>query len=1223
MASKTFTCTKDAVMGKQFSGGTFSGWNGLDNHLQVGATSSYKWRSVVYFPVNFSGMVSITSATLHLVTYATTGTHQAQISAPSSLKVARMTSDWGEGSTNPGEGNLTGTLTWDWDNRHDKWSTSGTNTKNITQGASGSEETIDVTDIVTAWFNGSNNYGIILINNTSESNNDYAMLFYSSESSGNKPYLVVNYTTNTTPLAPGQAGPADNQVTSLTPTFTGWQNDSDAGDKISAIQLQVIRYSDSALMWDSGVAAQAGNSTSFSITYGAVGTAQSLVGNTEYQWRVKTADLQGAWSPFSGYWMFKANSAPNTPSVSLSASPLTDTTPDITITHSDPDPGDDKMYGYQVIVEQETSAGSGSWTTAWDSGQIDTSGSTATTKVVTSGTLSWGGSFQVKARTKDSNSVWSGYSSPVPFTTWAAQAPTSLNPSGNESVGVTPTISGTRVSTTDSITSYEIIVYSDDLLTTMWSSGTLTSGIVGGASFSVTYAGSALSSGLYYQWKARITSTVGGTSSYSALQRFVVNDASVPTFSAPATPATSLTPTITFARAATYNRVQYELYPETSTTTNLGSSLYASGTLSGGITGSGPYTWSGTYGGSPALSWNTTYKIRARVSADAGSTWSNWSGLFTFTTDAAGAPTLTSVAGTSYPTYPWTTDATPDFVITRAGTETIYKAQYRVWNAAHTVMIWDSTMQGSYGGSTTATLTYSGPTLTPGTTYTWDAAYTRTSLTGPSGPFSTPAEFRLNGLPNTPTSLVPTPGYVYADTVIQAGAYYLPTFSAEFSDPDVATLGDTPNTWEIVTESWNGSTWTSHSTKTITSSLVVGQNTYVWQNTDMAFATLTDYRWKTRFKDSKLEWGNYSGVQQFRISITPNGTISTPSDGSTVTTVNPTVTWSYSGGTQSSYGISIDRVTVDGAVEANVFNLTPPKVSAGTSYTIPAGYMRAGKYYKITLTVYNTDGLVDPTPSVVQVLALPDPPNPITGLSATTDPDRSLVQLNWDTVSLKAGHTFVRYNIYRRLSGSGDAEWGYVASVDSIGTSQYNDWWAGHGINYQYRVTNCTSKSGIDIELESPDDPDGGSFCEMNLDTDVWMVIGPDRSDDQIAELPVNGEGHNRPVQQESFETLGSNRKVIITGFVLGNEGSIQMTWQNVEITHPLDIQSTINETVWGRRIVDYMTQIKTGPWTLKSPFGDVWDVVFGAPEYEWLGGGHLNVSVDWIETGQTSGATL
>lgn len=1332
MATKTFSASKAAVMGKQTSGGSFSGWNGLDSHMQVGATGSYKWRSVAYFPIDFTGMLSINSATLYLYR-ATTGSHQNQ-SQTASLKVARMTKTWSEGTTDPGDGNLTGTLSWEWDNMYDQYTNTGSNTKNITDGGDETECFIDITDIATSWFNGSSNHGVILINNDSETNTAYAMLFYSDEKSGFKPKVVIDYETNTAPSPPYLTSPVDSTTqNTLTPTMAGTRNDPDSGDYITAVQIQVngplsimrwnysttvasgdpgagtFRMNNAATFsatnmyisetdydgvsratemgtwagkyiqiyngeyfarfllgsptdngtwrtfpltlqyaytfpavaavcqfeidtnstmssvtgsaWDSGYYTIAGSPTTFSVTYGAAGTPAALVGNSWYKWRARTYDKEGLPSTSYAEWeLFKVNSTPNAPSTTLPTpvDDIPDQTPDFSVSHSDPDVGDDKMYGYQVVVEKETSVGSGSWTTTggWDSGQVDTSGSPATTKAITSGSLAWGGSYRVKARTKDSNNTWSSYSGWSTFKVHAAGVPVNLDPAGNEAVGVTPTLYGERATTADTITSFEIIVYSDDLVSTLWTSGVQTTTITSGSSFSKVYAGSTLTAGSFYQWKARVTSSVGGTSDWSALQRFQVNDTTVPTFTAPTSPATTLTPTIGFGRATTFNRYQYELYPSTATSGNLGSYLFQSTVVNPGSVTS----VSVAYGGAPALAWNTQYKLRVKVSADAGATWSNWSGLFSFTTDAASTPVLTSIAGDASATA-WITDSTPDFLITRQNSEGIYQAQFRLWNSTHTVMLWDSGMQGSYAGATTATFTYNGPALTQGTTYTWDAAYRKTILTGATGPFATYKTFRLNAPPSAPSGLVPINGEVYSDFSIQVGADYLPTFRATFSDPDTAGFADTPNTWEIVTEVYSG-TWNAHTTKTLTTSLVVGQNSYTWAAADTDFLVNTDYRWKTRFKDSKLEWGPYSATQQFRIASAPNGTISQPSDDSTLSTVNPTVNWSYSGGTQESFIIDIDRVQSDGTFIENTYS-TGERTSAAVSFLIPAGYMKQDKYYRIKLTVKSTDDLYDPTPSEVQVLVLLDPPNPITGLSADLYPDRSLIQLTWDKPSIKASHTFKRYNIYRRLAGSGASEWGLIDTVDSYSQNRYDDWRAGHGINYQYRVTNITSKATVETELESPDDPDGGSFDQTILETDVWMVVGPDRSDEQIAELPVNAESHNRPVQQEAFETLGSNRKVIITGFVLGHEGSITMLWTNKTITHPLDIQETISNTVWGRRIVEYMTQVKTGPWTLKSPFGDVWDVVFGAPDYQWKSGGHLEVSIDWIETGQTSGVIL
>jgi hypothetical protein len=152
--------------------------------------------------------------------------------------------------------------------------------------------------------------------------------------------------------------------------------------------------------------------------------------------------------------------------------------------------------------------------------------------------------------------------------------------------------------------------------------------------------------------------------------------------------------------------------------------------------------------------------------------------------------------------------------------------------------------------------------------------------------------------------------------------------------------------------------------------------------------------------------------------------------------------------------------------------------------------------------------------------------------------------------------------------------------------------------------------------LESPDGDE--NILPVVIDADVWMFIGFDRSSAHIVELPVVDEDHNRPVQQEEFEPLGSDRKVIMRGFVLGHEGSIQCIFRNDIVPSPDDVQVLYNETIIGRRLVDYLTRNK-GPHILKSPFGDVWDVEFQGPTYKWLDSGNLQVTLTWIETGNTS----
>lgn len=1193
MAIKTVYANKDAVMGKRL-GGSFSGWNGKDDHLQVGATSNYRWRSVIYFPISFSGMTAINSARLYLVNQLTgASSHQTQLNPPSTLLVRRMTSDWGEGDTNPGEGQLTTQEPWDWDNRFDKYTTSGQNTRSITQGANGTEESILITDIVRAWFNGSPNYGVMLINDSSESSIGKAMLFRSRNfGSSGRAYVEIDYETNQAPNAPVSMTPTGGSVVqTLSPTLSMTRSDPDSGDYITAYQLSVIRHSDSFEMYNTGVINVSGQPTSVSHVYGSKSSA--LVGpfpldeGVTYKWRAYTKDKAGAAGPVSDWHLFVPNAPPSAPTVVVTSSPtndINDNTPSFTITHNDA--GNANMYGYQFVIETMTGV------VVFDSNNVDVSGSPAPTKAVTSGPLAFGAQYRIRARTQDDQGLWSVFSGYVTFTLHKAAVPTNLAPTGNAVTNSSPYLSGDRATSSDVITAYWLRVYTDNEASTPLPATRYTTGIEpGGSGFTKQYAGSALTAGAFYKWQVMIETASGDTSAWSTLQRFQVADALTPTLTSPLSSGIgTLTPSFTGQRDTAFNRFQYQLYAANGTTL-----LYDSGTLSATITGSGPYVFSSTYGGSPALSWATQYKWRARVSSDGGANWSSWSGLTSFTTSSAGVAVLNS------PTVDqWITDSTPDFTIDRSGSDTIDQMQVLVYNASQQ-LIWDSGMTNVTNGTTgVGPITYAGPTLTGGDYY-WTARYQ--STIGPTGPYAPLRKFRLNRAPTIPSNLFPTPNYVFSNTL-------LPNFSAIFQDPDKATNADYPTEWDIDILDSDGDVLV---TKNITAGLSSGTNTYQWDSGDYALSYGVQYMWRTRFKDSKGAWGTYSASSNFKAATPPNGTITTPSDGSNVASINPEITWTYSGGTQAQYKLRVVNVS-NGAV---VYETTPPVPGSDTVAFV--NYLKNGGTYDITLTVWNTDGLEDPTPSTVRVTCVLDAPDPVSGLSVTTNPDRSLVWLNWDAPSvLKSGHTFVRYQVYRRVVG--DVEWYEVGSTREFNPSpngpRYADWLAGNSIRYEYRVTQVDTRANAGIELESPDGDE--NIVPAMLEADVWMFVGFDRTADHIVELPVSDEGHNRPVQQEEFEPLGSDRKVIMRGFVLGHEGSIQCIWINREVASPSDVQVFYNETVIGRRLVDYLTRNK-GPHILKSPFGDVWEVEFQGPTYKWLDSGNLQVDLSWIETGNTS----
>src|SRR3990167_5042100 len=143
------------------------------------------------------------------------------------------------------------------------------------------------------------------------------------------------------------------------------------------------------LYWSSGIISITGGPISFSRQYGGQGSAIPLIGNRYFSWRAKTRDIGNLWGPWSNTHAFKANSQPSVPTVVLLASPIADNTPNVTLTHGDDDPGDNRMTGYRVVVEEAVPGfAPPSYISKWDSGDVVVS--PVVSKIVTIGTLNWG-----------------------------------------------------------------------------------------------------------------------------------------------------------------------------------------------------------------------------------------------------------------------------------------------------------------------------------------------------------------------------------------------------------------------------------------------------------------------------------------------------------------------------------------------------------------------------------------------------------------------------------------------------------------------------------------------------------------------------------------------------------------------------------------------------------------------------------------------------------------
>ena len=974
--------------------------------------------------------------------------------------------------------------------------------------------------------------------------------FYSDDTTS-KPSISITYSTNNAPNAPtGLTPTGDTIINSLTPTLAGTFSDPDAGDSLSGIQILVYEDNGTTLKWDSGTLTASGSS--FSKSY----AGPALTGNTFYKWQARTKDAAGAWGAYSAQQRFKVNSVPTAPSQSFSGglSDTTTLTPVMWLTHNDADASDQNMLGYHIIV---TRASDGS--TMWDTGDVSVSAIHTKDVTYAGAALSWQTSYRWKGRTKDSNGAWSPYSADQTFTTHSTATPVGLYPSGSAiASSLTPLLIGSRGQSGDTLASAEVEVYASDGTTLIWSSGTFTSG-VSATGFTKT-CGTTLSSATTYKWRARVTGAIGGTSAWSALQTFLTPDTNTPTITTPIGPGiTDLTPDLTFTRGVNFNRHELFVYAEDGTTL-----LFSDTPVAYTATGSKTVTYAGT-----ALAYGQTYKWKVRVSADGGTNWTSYAGLVSFSTDIAGIPTLTAPIDDS-----WQTTTTPTFTGNTESAEVISTYRILLYASDMTTLVWDS---GDLAGSGTSfSKVYNGSTaLTKGAQYFWQAKYAKS---GPvPGGYSALQSFHINADPSAPSGLDPAPGTVIADTLT-------PTFKATFVDSDIAAWGDTPTVYDV--EVYRVSDDALMHALTDSTSLATGQNSITRAAEGTALSYEVEYSWRARYTDSKSAAGTWSPLRVFKPSQSPTATLTAP--GATLTSPSFTVSWTFSSPgskAQKSYRVIVSRSSDDVVVYD-----TGTVISADTSWVMPTGYLLNATDYDIAVTLGDTDDLTS-TDTVATLSDWTAPAAPA-NFSAATDPDNSTVILRWDQSALDPAD-FSFYAVYRRVVG--EETWTPYATITTQSTTEYIDQFAANGVTYDYKVTQFQKVPG-DVDLESEEE----SIASALLDVDVWFVVGADGAADHCFELPVANEGHQQPVQQEVFEPLGSRRKKTARGNVLGNEGT-------------LDVNFTSDEREAAKRRLTYLAETQ-GPHILKSPFGDVWLVEFAGPVYKYAPGGHVAVTIAWIE---------
>jgi hypothetical protein len=336
----------------------------------------------------------------------------------------------------------------------------------------------------------------------------------------------------------------------------------------------------------------------------------------------------------------------------------------------------------------------------------------------------------------------------------------------------------------------------------------------------------------------------------------------------------------------------------------------------------------------------------------------------------------------------------------------------------------------------------------------------------------------------------------------------------------------------------------------------------------------------------------------YTTNVAPNSPVSTdPSGDEVVSTLLPFLSGTFSdpdsGDSMSAYQVQMYQD--DGTTLLwDSGTLAKTGTTFSKQYPSSATVLVFGDFYQWRARTRDAAGLWGPWTSMQRFQVVDDtPPDAITGLSAT--PGTTSITIGWNATEL-AVLDFDHYEVYRREVG--DEDWDALISIYDPDTLTFEDLTPEFGADYEYKVTQFKNATG-GFDIEGPDSDIAEATVEGSQE-DVWSVIGADGEAEHTFDLHVIDGPIRRPIQQEIFEPLGSSRKTVVRGRVLGSEGSLTMIY-------------TSDERSTGLTQIDYITENR-GPHVLRSPFGDVWLVEFGGTDREDMPAGHVKITLPWTE---------
>jgi hypothetical protein len=463
-------------------------------------------------------------------------------------------------------------------------------------------------------------------------------------------------------------------------------------------------------------------------------------------------------------------------------------------------------------------------------------------------------------------------------------------------------------------------------------------------------------------------------------------------------------------------------------------------------------------------------------------------------------------------------DNSPDFEgrwTHQSGTST-NAVQIRLYDGSG-VLLQDSgtiskTVTSSASPGTLFTITWAQSTFAD---LTWGAAY-QYEIRGRDtsnvwSNYSTPKRsFTTNAAPSTPASLSPSASTIYTS---------YPLLTCQATDVD-----DTTATGLVVSARIKNNSGTVLYTRSMTYS--TGNARWEYQTTATDLASYATYKWDARSYDGTLYSGGvtsvgsavYSSEGTFVYAQGPTVTMSSPTDGSTVTTSALTVTWTTTN--QVQYRV---RIYPDGG--ATALYDSGWTVSGTSSHNVPSGYIANGVSYDLVVDVEDSTPLTGSS-GIVDITASFTPPATLTNVTTSaiktvgTNPWATAVSVSWDQSS---DANFVEYIVRRSAETGPDMPEVILARITAQTTTTFTDYTPASGVEYTYSVSQVSSTSGEEIESLRE-----SSSVEVTFGGVVLTAVGSSASTTQAALRYTSEREEERVIDEVVYQPLdGSNPQTV------------------------------------------------------------------------------------------------